>query len=188
MHDPVYDAFLGTLAEDISEVNAASDILHLAPYGDAEPKPHVYAGWLRDVEHLVPNGDGTASVSADPVAISLRFPPGYCRSTDPNLQFRVAEIHSPLLHPNVRGLTVCLGPHFRPGTRVRPLVQQLYGIVCGRIRATDHAFDAEACRYYLHHLDQVLALRARPLWRRRVVGRTRIGSLDTTNGMTGETP
>jgi hypothetical protein len=110
------------------------------------------------------------------VGFTIHFPPDYCRSTDPNLQFRVVRIHCPLLHPNVKGGVVCLGPHFRPGTRVRPLVQQIYGIISGRIFATDHAFDAEACKYYLLHLGQVRTLRTRPLWRRSVVGHARVVS------------
>ena len=41
----------------------------------------------------------------------------------------------------------------------------------GRSFATAHAFDAEACLYYLAHLDQVSALVAAPLWRQPVVAR-----------------
>ena len=71
----------------------------------------------------------------------------------------------------MRGGIVCLGPFFRPGTSIRPLVEQIYRIVSGRDFATGHAFDGEACEYYLSHLDQVRALRAAPLWRRPLATR-----------------
>ncbi|MFQ5667694.1 MAG: hypothetical protein ACE5I7_14875 [Candidatus Binatia bacterium] len=174
MSDPVYDAFLETAAEDVLAVNAASDILQLTPDPAAGRLPHTYNGWLQEVEHLDRAGDGTAYVSAATVGFTIHFPAEYCRSTGADLQFRVVRLHFPLLHPNTKGGMVCLGPHFRPGTRLRPLVHQIYGIISGRIFATDHAFDAEACMYYLRHLDQVRALRARPLWRRRVAGRVRV--------------
>ncbi len=173
MSDPVYEAFLETVAEDVRAINADSDILTLVASPGARVPPDAYEGWLQDVEHLERGVDGTAQVSSLPVGVTIYMPQDYLRSTDPNLQFRVVRVHCPLLHPNIKGGVVCLGPHFRPGTRVRPLVQQIYGIISARVFATNHAFDAEACKYYLHHLEQVGALRARPLWRRAVVGHAR---------------
>jgi len=186
MNDAVYEAFLDTAAEDAQAVDAASDILTLVASPLEGTPPCTYEGWLDDVEHLERGADGLPQVSAAKVGFTIHFPSDYCRSTDPNLQFRVARLHFPLFHPNSKGGVVCLGPHFRPGTRVRPLVQQLYGIIAARVFATDHAFDADACTYYLRHLDQIAAFRARPLWRRPVVQRTRLERTRPVSSTLGE--
>jgi len=164
--DAVYEAFLRTAATDAAACVAASDVLALEPRPAAVPD--TYDGRLVDVPHLQRAAAGIVHVSADPVLFTLRFPLDYCRSTDLGLQFRVASLRTPLFHPNVRGGMVCLGPYFRPGTRLRPLLEQIFGIVCGRVRATDHAFDAEAAVYYLAHPEQVRDLRSPSLWRRPV--------------------
>jgi hypothetical protein len=174
MTDVVYTAFLETVAEDVAACNAASDILRLTVDPGSGVPPHSYAGVLAEVEHLRGSGDGTVRVSAEPVEFQIQFPADYCRSTDTALQFRVASVRVPLFHPNVKGSIVCLGKHFAPGTRVRPLVEQIYRIVAGRVRATDSAFDLDACRYYLSHAEQLHAMRARPLWRRPVVARAEL--------------
>lgn len=173
MIDPVRDGFLETTAEDAAAINAASDILRLLPQPSFAGAAHTYDGWLKNVEHLERAADRTVFVSSAEVGFTLDFPDDYCRSIDANLQFRVARVHFPLVHPNCRGGILCLGPHFRPGTRLRPLAERIYGIISGRLFATHHAFDADGCRYYLRHLEQVKSLRALPLWRRRVAGDVR---------------
>jgi len=172
--DPVYTAFLETAAEDVAACLADSDILVLQARPGAAGPADTYDGGLTDVEHLERAADGTARVSSAPVGFTVHFPADYCRSTDPNLHFRVAFVRTPVWHPNVRGAVLCLSRYFRPGTRVRPLIEQIFGIVSGRIFAADHAFDGEAARYYLAHLEQVRALRARSLWRRPVAGKARL--------------
>ena len=174
MSDSVLDGFLETAAEDAVALNAASDILLLEADAAGNGAPHTYTGWLREVEHFERCAAGTVAVSAAAVKFTVHFPADYCRSVDPQLQFRVARVHGALVHPNCRGGVVCLGPHFRPGTRLRPLVEQLYGMIAARVFATNHAFDAEAARYYLQHLDEVRALKAPPLWRRRLAGSIRV--------------
>ena len=174
MSDPVYEAFLDVVAADAADCCNGSDILTLTPRVCTDRPPCVYDAELRDVEHLARVVDGTVRVSSDVVVFTVQFPTDYCRSTDASLQFRVVSVSVPLFHPNVRGSLVCLGPRFRPGTRLRPLLEQIYRIVSGRVRATEHAFEAEACWYYLRNLDQVRALRARPLWRRPVIGRASV--------------
>jgi hypothetical protein len=169
MSDFAYDGFLETSAEDAQEVNAASDTVQVVGRPRPGALPHTYDSVLRDVEHLEWVGDGTVRVSSDPLSFVISFPFDYCRSTDPQLQFRVARFTTPLLHPNCqRSGIICQGSGFRPGTRLRPLIQEVYTIACGRNCRTDHAFDPAAAEYYLAHLDQVRALRARPLWRRPV--------------------
>jgi hypothetical protein len=174
MRDEVYLGFLSTAAEDAAALDAASDILTLTPRPSEGMPSSVYDGWLTDVEHLERGADGTVRRAETPIGFTVEFPPDYCRSIDPGLQFRVARVHVPLFHPNANaGGIVCLGPHFRPGTRMRGLVQELYAIVSGRNFASDHAFDGKAALYYLSHLDQIRSLRAKPLWRAPLAGRTR---------------
>jgi hypothetical protein len=142
--------------------------LQLAARADPAHPPHTYRGRLTDIEHLMCASDGTIAPSSEPIDFTLEFPADYCRSVNPTLQFRVAHLSTPLFHPNVRGGIVCLGPHFKPSTRARAVVEQIYRIVSARVRAIDHGFDADACRYYLAHSEQVAGLRAAPLWRRRL--------------------
>lgn len=181
MTDPVYDAFLGTAAEEALEAVAASDILTLHPTGTRTP-PDTYEGTLRDVEHLVREGDGTVAVSRQTIDFTLHFPPDYCRSTDNRLTFRVAKSHSPLFHPNAWGEIICLGANFQPGTRLWSLVLQVHLIVSGRVFAAKDSLDLEATRYYLTHVEQIGALRARPLWRRQVVGRAQLDFAPVRHG------
>jgi hypothetical protein len=143
---------------------------------------------LQGVEHLERAADGTVRVSPDAVRFRLQFPDDYCRSVQPDLQFRVASVHTPLVHPNCRGGILCLGPHFRPATRIRPLVEHVYRIITGKTIAPDHAFDADAARYYLAHLGQVQALRAQPLWSRPVARRARVTRAAARPGAGGGQP
>jgi len=171
MNDFVFNSFLETAAADAAELNRESDILALVPRSAGSTPPRLYDGILRDVEHLERVADGTVAVSTSLVGFTIEFPPDYCRSTDPRLQFRVARVHSPLLHPNCKGGILCLGSDFRPGTRLRGLVQEVYEVVCGRNFAAQDALDRWAAEYYLAHLDQVRGLRTRPLLRRSIAKR-----------------
>ncbi len=168
MTDPIYRAFLETVKEDAAKINAESDILRLVASRDGGGPPSKYQGIFTDVQYLVRSGDGTIRHSLDPILFGLNFPADYLRSIDPDLQFRVAGVYVPLYHPNIRKGLVCLGPGFACGTRLRPLVEQIYAIFSARVHATDHAFDSEARHYYLTHVDEIRALRSAPLWRRPV--------------------
>jgi hypothetical protein len=172
--DPVLDNFLSTTVGDAAYVLAQSDCLHLVPR-QGRPTPYdTWDGVFVGVGHLVRATDRTVSVSRDPLPFTLRFPADYLRSHDRTLQFRIASLGSPILHPNVRGAgLVCLGEDFRPGTALRFLVEQLFGIVCGRIAATDRAFDAEAAAYYLSHPEQLDTIRRQSFKRRPVAARSR---------------
>jgi hypothetical protein len=178
--DPVRIDFLDAMRGEASAVNEASDVARLRPLAASGSPPATYDGVFDGVEHFELLADGTVGVSAAPVHFSLSFPTNYLRSGDPRLQFQVARVLTPMVHPNVCGGIVCLGPHFMPGTGLRALVEQLYGIVSGRSFATHHAFDATARQYFLSHLDDVKALRAAPLWRRKLARRIR--AIDTTAG------
>jgi len=176
--DPIRADFLEAMVGEARAVNQASDVARLGPRPGTGAPPAIYDGTFDGVEHFEQLADGTVAVSATPVRFSISFPTSYLRSGDPRLQFQVAQLLTPILHPNVSRSVVCLGPHFAPGTGLRALVQQLYGIVSGHVFATDHAFDATARQYFLSHLDDVKALRAKPLWRRQLARRVRVERLD----------
>jgi hypothetical protein len=171
--DPIHVDFLDSMIGEASAVNEASDVARVWPRVASGAPPAIYDGTFNDVEHFEPMADGTVAVSAAPVHLSISFPSNYLRSGDPRLQFQVARVLTPILHPNVCGGVVCLGPHFMPGTGLRALVEQLYAIVSGRTFATNHAFDATARHFFLSHLDDVKALQAKPLWRRKLARRIR---------------
>ena len=172
--DPVLENFLSTTVEDAATLLAGSDCLHLVPR-DGRPTPYdTWDGVFVGVGHLVRATDRTVSLSHEPLPFTVRFPADYLRSHDPTLQFRVASVAGSLFHPNSRGAgLVCLGGDFRPGTPLRFVVEQLFGIVTGRIAATDHAFDPEAAAYYVAHPEQLATIRGQSLKRRPVAMRSR---------------
>jgi hypothetical protein len=182
MHDPVYRAFLQTAAEDAASTNADSDIVRLVPDPRTGDPPDTYHGLLSHVEHLERSRSGAPRVTTEPISFRLHFPADYCRSLDPNLQFKVVTVPTRLFNPNVRGSFVCMGPQFSPGTRLRAVVEQFYRIASGRAIATDHAFDPEVREYFLDHIEEVRKLSARPLWRRSVSARVSVRSIERPAG------
>jgi len=171
--DRSYLACLTVAREDARCVNAESDAMRLVADPHSGEPPCVYHGLLRGCEHFRWGPTGIA-VSADPLSFSLHLPADYLRSVDPNLQFRVLEVHADLVHPNVHGGLVCLGPGFRPGTRLRALAEIAYGILSSRVFATDHAFSREHRDYYLRHIEDVRRLRAQRLWRGSAAASVRV--------------
>ena len=180
MSDPIYEDFLRATAEDAVRLVEVSDALRLIAVPSPQGTPRGYLGRFTGVPHLVRGADGQVTRSVDPILFQLRFPPDYLYSADLTLAFRVARIQSPLFNPNVRssGLgagLICLGTLFQPGTRLRPLLSQVHGIVSSRTTVTDDGFDRDATLYYRRHVEEVRALRSAPLWRqplaRRVVVR-----------------
>ena len=188
MSDPVYEGFLETAHEDHLTINRDSDVARLVPQPRAAGYPDRYQLMLVDIEHLVRAADGTVTTSADPVLCSVRFPADYLRSASENLLYRVVRVETPVFHPNIAGGTLCLGASFRPGTRLRAIVVQLYATLSERSFATQSPLDVEASRYYLAHLEQVSALRARPLWRRRLARHVRVQRSAGTAGPNETTP
>lgn len=179
MKETVLNAFLETAAADAAELNRDSDVLSLLARSAGTTPPRLYDGIFREVEHLERTADGTVQASKSLVAFTIEFPGDYCRSIDPQLQFRVARVLTPLLHPNCKAGILCLGSDFRPGTRLRGVVHEVYSIVCGRNFAAQSALDPWAAEYYLAHLDQVRALRSRPLLR-RPIGKQRPSNRDAS--------
>ena len=180
MNDPIREGFLLTVEEDAAAANEESDVLRLVGVPREDGSPDTWHGLLRGVEHLVRAGAGPVRVAHNPIPFTLGFPGDYLSSVDPKLQFRVARVHrqARLFHSNVNGAGhVCLGPQFAPGTRLRPLLEQLYDICCYQITATDHYFNEDAAVWILENVEKVRALRAAPLWRCALASAVRVESL-----------
>lgn len=182
MPDPILDGILKAALEDALKINADSDVAELRPEPAAGPLPRVYLGSFRGVEHFERIGPERYERVNRRIPFRVTMGDDYARSVDPNLQFRVVSTAMEIVHPNVKGGIVCLGPGFRPGTRLRSVVEQFYRIASGRVAATDHAFDADAARYFLSHSDEVRALRAEPLWRRPLAARARVEEIEPSTG------
>ena len=179
MNDEIYVSRLESMFEEHHAINAESDVVRLTPVPSPQGPPRGYLATYRGVEHLVSagssaSGRGAIEVDDAPMQFGIDIPPDYLRSVDPTLQFRVVCALTPLFHPNVRNGQFCLGGGFRPGTRLRRLVETIYAIASARVFATDDAFDPEARDHYLAHLDRVESLRAAPLWRRAPAARVRV--------------
>jgi len=176
--------FLKTALADQVLITRESDTVRLIGRPRSGALPNVYDGVCEGVEHLVSAGDGTVSVSSEPICFSVTFPADYLASTDATLLYRVVRVHSPLYHPNhlAGSGVICLGRAFRAGTRLRALVYQLYSILGCQNFASDSPLDTAASAYYVAHAEQIRALRARPLWRSRV---STVIARDSTSGSGG---
>jgi len=189
MIDSVYSGFLYGAARDAERCERESRILSLTAVPASGGPPSSYLASFREIEHLERAADETVSLSASAIPVLIQLPGDYLRSVDPTLQFRVARVNVPLLHPNCRvDGTLCLGNRFRPGTSLRALVETIYGILSNRVVATDHAFDVRARDYFLNHVEEVRRLRdgAPSLWDRPVAARVRTERLDTEERGTEE--
>ncbi|MEE8556334.1 MAG: hypothetical protein V3T14_00435 [Myxococcota bacterium] len=173
--DAIYRAFLQTASEDAETVNRRSDVVRLIGRPGSGNPPSGYLGVFTGIEHFERGPGGRIQVSTEPIPFGVTFPPNYCADPDPHLQFEVCRIGG-LFHPNVKGSLVCLGAQFRPSTRLRQVVLQLYLIASAQVRAPDHAFSAEARRFYLDHAQEVEKLRAPELWSRPVASAIRLST------------
>ena len=175
-HDPVLEGFRETAAAAVAEIQAATDRLRLVADPLSGTPPCIFHLLFEPLTHFERTPAGGAQTLTGPIAASIRIPDDYLRCGDGSLQFRVAAIEPRILHPNCKAGVVCLGPRFAPGTKLRPLVEQLYDILSSRVFATDHGFDPEACRVYLANLERVKAIRsaAPPLWRRPLAASVRV--------------
>ncbi len=182
MKDPVLDEFLALTSEDAKAIATQSDCLQLRA-DPADPAtgnpPRSYRGLLKGCEHYVRDSDGAFVVTRRPIPFEIHFPDDYLRSLDPELQFRVASTSRHIVHPNILGGIVCLGGRFRPGTRLRSLVEHFYGIATGRVVAIGHPFDPMAAEFFLDHMDVVRGFRNEPLWREPLAARVRVETVST---------
>jgi hypothetical protein len=165
MNNPGSETFLKGAADDAEAINQNSDIVRIVPDPCSGAPPNTYHGLFWKIEHLERSRGGTLRVTDDPIPFTFFFPEDYLGDSDPRLPLRVVTIHKPIFHPNLSGTQVRLGKGFRPGTRLRVLLHQLYLILSSRRFATEHVLDNSARRYYLGHVAKIAMLRSPPLWR-----------------------
>jgi hypothetical protein len=174
MRDSVLQGFLESAEVEAARANAESDCMRLTRDPASGDPPRAYHGIFKNIPHYERAGDGLCRLVRRPIPWRIQFEDDFCRSLDENLQFRVVSTSREIFHPNIRGGVVCLGPKFRPATRLRSVLEQWHGIASGRVAATDHPFDQEAADYFLAHRDEVRALECPPLWWRPVASRVRV--------------
>lgn len=175
MSNAVIRAFRTRVLEDARSIRDESSILRMVADPMSGDPPRRHHGLLTGVEHFERTPEGAFRATAEPIPFTLDFPEDYCSCPDGSLQLRVAWIHSPLVHPNrgPQGI-VCLGGRFKPGTRLRPLLEHLYRICSGRVFASDSPMDARAAEFFRSHPEQVRALRAEPLWQAPIAASVRV--------------
>jgi hypothetical protein len=180
--DNVLNAFLERNAKDVPEVLAASDVVHLAPDLSCKPPQRIH-GLFTDIEYFTRGPSGTFPARRRPLPFVIDYPDDYCACLDGTLQLRVARILAPIAHPNIGpGGVVCLGPTFRPSTRLRPLLEHVHRICSGRVFATESPWEAETAAFFCRHPEQVRALRGAPLWRNSVAQSVRVEPIDPASG------
>lgn len=183
MSDPILATFLNRVRDDAARLPASRVLRLAADPGSGDP-PHRYQALFSGLEHFERDETGAVVVSRQPLLFEILFPADYLRSTDGTLQFRVARARSRFLHPNTGpGGVVCLGSEFRSGTRLRPLVHQLWGIASGRNFATESPMDPQARDFFLDHVDRVRALRSEPLWEQPIAAAMRVEAGSGPKGM-----
>ncbi len=183
MSDDVLTAFLRRNTEDVPAVLAASDVLHLAPDGASGDPPRRFSGLFTDVEHFARAPGDTFPTRRRPLPFVIDYPDDYCSCSDGTLQLRVARVLAPIAHPNIGpGGIVCLGPTFRPSTRLRPLLEHLHRICSGRVFASESPWEAKTAAFYCSHPERVRALRGAPLWRQPVAQSVRVKSIEPASG------
>jgi hypothetical protein len=183
VNDDVLNAFLRRNQQDVAGAVAASDVMHLAADAASGDPPRRIHGLFTAVEHFAPGPGDVFTVSRLPLPFVLDYPEDYCSCSDGTLQLRVARVLAPIAHPNIGpGGIVCLGPTFRPSTRLRPLLEHVHRICSGRVFASDSPWEAKTAELFRRDPERVRALRAAPLWRQPVAESVRIESLDPTSG------
>lgn len=164
MIDSVLRSFLLGALEDADWINRHSESLRVIADPRSGDPPRAYHALLRGVEHLRRQPGSPVQVSSEPIPFTVCFPEEYLSSVDSSLQLKLVHLGAPVFAVNVRVPLVCLGSGFRPGTRLRSLVEHVYGVLSSRVFDTADAFCVEARDYYYRHADEVRRLRAAPLW------------------------
>ena len=186
MTDAVLHAFLTTARQEVRNIREQSEIVRLVADPMSGEPPARYHGLFTDIEHFERSATGIYQTSSSAIPFTIEIPYDYCRSVDASLIFRIVRIRDRVVHPNVSASGVlCLGGRFRPGTRMRPLIEQVYRILSGQVVATESPLDAEASRFYLRHPERVRTLTALPLWRQPVAARVHVETLKAQNSSEG---
>ena len=184
MYDDVIEAFRRRVAQDVLRLRDESTSLRLVADPMSGDPPSRFHGLLMGVEHFERAADGGIRASGSAVPFSFDFPADYCSCSDGSLQLRVARVRGPMLHPNVGPAgVVCFGPRFRPGTRLRPLLEHFHRICSGRVFASENAFDPIAADFFRRNPERVHSLRALPLWRAPVAGSVRVEAAGRDGGL-----
>jgi hypothetical protein len=174
MNDPVFQGYLQSAVADCERVCRESDCVRLRPDPTSGDLPRLYHGLLKGADHYVRDEGGSFVVTRRPISFQIHIPDDFLLSLSLDLQFRVVRTSRRLVHPNVAGGVVCLGGRFRPGTRLRSVVEQFYLIATSRVAAMGHPFDLEAAEFYLAHQGEIRGFRSEPLWRRPVAASVRV--------------
>ncbi|MBW2243712.1 MAG: hypothetical protein JRH01_17145 [Deltaproteobacteria bacterium] len=180
MSDDVMQVFRRRMMSvELQAVRSESDILRLSPDPTSGSPPRVLLGIFRELQYMEPRPDGAVHAVQRPLPFSLQLPDDYCNCTDGSLQMRVARILTPIAHPNVGpGGIVCLGPRFRPATRLAPLLEHLHRICSSNLFAAESPLNPYAAELYRRHAEAIKGLHSAPLWKRPVVDRVRIVSAE----------
>ena len=93
----------------------------------------------------------------------------------------VVSILDPLdiVHPNILGSYICLGPEFGPTTPIALVLWELYDILAYQNFTTDerNAFNSEACRVLRAHPDVLTRLSFRPFMRRKLEAQVQVKAI-----------
>jgi hypothetical protein len=161
----VYEMFLHTGLVDAMEL-AEQSAGRLGVFPQPPFPPSRY-GVAVHVPFLRRSASGVIEVITDePVLLGLSFPEWYLRSSDHHLALSVVSVLTPrVVHPNVRGSTVCLGQRLPPGAPLRLLLYELYEVIGYRNVGLDerNALAPEACRLLRGRPDLLARLAAPPL-------------------------
>ncbi len=178
MSDDVMQVFRHRMmSTEVHAVRAESDILRLSPDSTSGSPPRALLGLFRGLQYLEPSPDGAVHAVLHPLPFSLQLPDDYCNCSDGSLQMRVARILAPIAHPNVGpGGIVCLGPRFRPATRLAPLLEHLHRICSSDVFASESPLNPAAAALYQRHVELIKKLNSKPLWKRPLADRVQIVS------------
>jgi hypothetical protein len=171
--DRVFDAFLASARDDALCVNEATDVARVVPDPRGGALPASYFIVFEGLEHFRRATSGSIVALREPIAVALSFPEDYLRARDARLAFRALAVRTRLVHPNVDAPAICL-LGFRPGLRLRGIVEALYAVLTSQAFDVRSALDLAAARFYVEHPDRVRALRSPPLFRRRVARAARL--------------
>ena len=94
MSDLILEGMLESNLPAARQVNADSDIVTLAAEGAPGSLPRAFHGVMEGMQYYARESSGAFAPSDAPLGFSLNFPDDYCRSVDPNLQFRIISTES----------------------------------------------------------------------------------------------
>lgn len=176
MPDMIFDRWAGNALSEALEIAGGSDVVEIHP----DPRDRATFWCQYNVPYLARCSDSTVAIHPGPVHAGVHFPEDYLRSTDPHLYMHVAAVLTPdIVHPNIRGVAVCLGSAFRPGTRLALILRELYEIFTysNYSLVETNSLNPEACRLLRAHGHLLEKLAAGPFLRRPRNLRVKVSAL-----------